>query len=462
MVGSETFFSNFMNGIIEGYCIFTSLIFIYWLRPFVRNRRAVYISVLLEWCTDCILRYADISSGLRLLISVSSVFIVGFLLYLLDEKRNPMQKIFLCVSFFIIRWLTLEIFTELGFYERDIILEFRLFRESVPAIVAEYVVSSILEYGLALILLFLSVRLFLRTYRNKHEDLSWKELIMLLIPCTSIFLVTRIIYSYYMLWFDGIENGSIQANIPGNVYRILFCVLSYLTLVVMLYFYQSIKENKDIEYANRVLANQIEDSKRYVEQVELTYQKMKSMRHDTGNHIAVISGLIESEKYDELRDYIGKWEEAYKDAVPSVKTGNAVTDVALSEYVDKFAEGEICLKQTFKYPCKIDVNPFDMCVILSNALQNAYEASINVKDSYVEITSVERDNVYIISLKNRTDKKVVFNEDGLPISIKTGDGHGYGIRNIREIARKHNGDIEIKQLSEKDGLWFVLNIMLVS
>ena len=84
MVGSETFFSNFMNGIIEGYCIFTSLIFIYWLRPFVRNRRAVYISVLLEWCTDCILRYADISSGLRLLISVSSVFIVGFLLYLLD------------------------------------------------------------------------------------------------------------------------------------------------------------------------------------------------------------------------------------------------------------------------------------------------------------------------------------------------------------------------------------------
>ena len=106
----------------------------------------------------------------------------------------------------------------------------------------------------------------------------------------------------------------------------------------------------------------------------------------------------------------------------------------------------------------IKTSPFS----LSNALQNAYDASINVKDSYVEITSVERDNVYIISLKNRTDKKVVFNEDGLPISIKTGDGHGYGIRNIREIARKHNGDIEIKQLSEKDGLWFVLNIMLVS
>ncbi|MBR1622579.1 MAG: hypothetical protein IJ675_01530, partial [Pseudobutyrivibrio sp.] len=77
---------------------------------------------------------------------------------------------------------------------------------------------------------------------------------MLLIPCISIFLATRIIYSYYMLWFDGIENGSIKANIPGNLYRILFCIMAYLTLGVTLYFYQSIKANKEIEYANRVLA----------------------------------------------------------------------------------------------------------------------------------------------------------------------------------------------------------------
>ena len=100
-------------------------------------------------------------------------------------------------------------------------------------------------------------------------------------------------------------------------------------------------------------------------------------------------------------------------------------------------------------------------MVLTNAIQNAYEASLSVNEPYVEITSVERENVYIISIKNKSDKKAQIDEEGIPISIKNDDGHGFGVRNIREIARKYNGDIEIKQFSENDGLWFVLNIMFV-
>ena len=437
------------------------MLFIYWLRPFVKNMKSVYYAVVFEWITDCILRHVDVQNGIRLIISILSLFFVGVILFYLDEKRNLMQKIFLCVSFFVIRWLSLEIFTELGFYERDFVFNFKLFRESIPAIVAEYVVSTIVEYGLALLLLFFSIKQLLKTYKNKQEDLSWKELIMLLIPCISIFLATRIIYSYYMLWFDGIENGSIKANIPGNMYRILFCIMAYLTLCVTLYFYQSIKANKEIEYANRVLARQIEDSKQYVGQVDNVYQQMRALRHDTGNHMAVMKGLLETEKYQELRDYLGHWEEAYNNIVPSVKTGNVVTDIAISEFVDRFADNGITLRTSLKYPSNVSVNPFEMCVVLTNAIQNAYKASLSVNEPYVEITSFERENVYIISIKNKSDKKAQIDEEGVPISIKNDDGHGFGVRNIREIARKYNGDIEIKQFSEIDGLWFVLNIMFV-
>lgn len=462
MMVSDAFFNYFMNTVIEIYCITTSVLFIYWLRPFVKNMKSVYYAVVFEWITDCILRRVDVQNGIRLTISIFSLFFVSVILFYLDEKRNLMQKIFLCVSFFIIRWLSLEIFTELGFYERDFVFTFKIFRESIPAIVAEYVVSTIVEYGLALLLLFFSIKLLLKTYKDKHEELSWKELIMLLIPCISIFLATRIIYSYYMLWFDGIENGSINANIPGNLYLILFCIMAYLTLVVTLYFYQSIKANKEIEYANRMLAKQIEDSKQYVGQVDNVYQQMRALRHDTGNHMAVMKGLLETEKYQELRDYLGHWEEAYSNIVPSVKTGNAVTDIAISEFVDRFADNGIILKTSLKYPSNVAVNPFEMCVVLTNALQNAYEASLRVSEPYVEITSVERDNIYIISIKNKTDKMVQIDEECIPISIKNSDGHGFGVRNIREIARKYNGDVEIKQHNGNDGLWFVINIMLVS
>ena len=110
MTVSDAFFNNFMNTVIEIYCIITSALFIYWLRPFVRKMRAVYCAVLFEWITDCLLRHVDIPNGIRLTISIFSLLFVGVILFYLDEKRNLMQKIFLCESFFVIRWLSLEIF----------------------------------------------------------------------------------------------------------------------------------------------------------------------------------------------------------------------------------------------------------------------------------------------------------------------------------------------------------------
>ena len=58
----------------------------------------------------------------------------------------------LCILFVVLRWLSIEIPTEIGFFERDFIFRFALFRESVGAIVAEYIVWTIIEYGGMLLL----------------------------------------------------------------------------------------------------------------------------------------------------------------------------------------------------------------------------------------------------------------------------------------------------------------------
>ena len=103
-----------------------------------------------------------------------------------------------------------------------------------------------------------------------------------------------------------------------------------------------------------------------------------------------------------------------------------------------------------------------MSVVITNALQNAYEASISAQDPAVKLTSVIRDNTFIISLKNHIDNKSYIDpEEDLPVSSKKEDGHGYGLKNIRTIARKYRGDIEIRQEADKDGYIFVLNVMFI-
>ena len=47
--------------------------------------------------------------------------------------------------------------------------------------------------------------------------------------------------------------------------------------------------------------------------------------------------------------------------------------------------------------------------------------------------------------------------DGLPESTKNGSEHGFGFLNIRKVAQRYFGDIDIVQ----DGDKFILSIMLM-
>lgn len=82
--------------------------------------------------------------------------------------------------------------------------DLELFTASITAVVIEFAVWNLIQYGVSLVLLYISIRILHRTYRRKKENLSWQELIMLLMPAGSLLLVRPIMLSYYKLWMDGI------------------------------------------------------------------------------------------------------------------------------------------------------------------------------------------------------------------------------------------------------------------
>ena len=231
----------------------------------------------------------------------------------------------------------------------------------------------------------------------------------------------------------------------------------------------------------RELERQTEDMRRYMEQIEETYETMRAMRHDMGNHMAVIQGLTENADKEAVKEYIGTWKKNLDNVNNSIKTGNPFTDAAISGFADRFFETGILFEQSFVYPEQLRIDPFDMCVVLSNALQNALEASMNVRDPAVSLTSVVRGNTFILNVKNRINKRVSdITEEGIPYSSKKEDGHGYGLKNIRNIAHKYNGEIEIRQevrpdspstdfpggpdnilLSYDHRFVFILNVMMI-
>lgn len=462
-------FAVYANGysrfLIELYLLLVAMLFACWLEPFMVRKRTAIMAAFVYYLLQTINNHTGTSKAWDRLIALGIILFSFLTAWLSDHRKNPVQKIFLCVVFRLISWLSIEIFTEIGFFERDMLLRFEWYRSSVEAIVIEFFVWNFLQYGMALLLLYVAIRILQWAYRCKSDEMTWRELVVLLMPVWTLFFVKPIMSSYFLLWMEGMKNGSIQENIPANPYRMLFSIFSYFPILIEITLYQKLKEKQEEEFVRRSLENQIRDTHRHVDQIEELYEKMRAMRHDLGNHLMVIEGLAKNGDVEELAAYIDELKERSMELKPKVRSGNAVTDVVLSEISGRCKREHISFESRFVYPEGLAINPFDMSVILTNALQNAIEASkvatAHVNTPKVTIMSVIRERFFIINVRNKIANRRVLNEEGLPDTTKQEAGHGYGLKNIRSIAQKYRGEIEIRQEEANGELYFILNIMLM-
>ncbi len=153
--------------------------------------------------------------------------------------------------------------------------------------------------------MIITMRVLQKAYKRKFEELTWKEFLMLLTPFWTFLIVKPIMLAYFKLWMAGIENGTIKENIPSSLYRTVFCILSILSILIIITLYEKIKESKEDDFSRKALENKIEDTHRHVEKIEEMYNQMRAMRHDMGNHMAVLEGLIENNEKAAASEYIG-------------------------------------------------------------------------------------------------------------------------------------------------------------
>ena len=111
------------------------------------------------------------------------------------------------------------------------------------------------------------------------------------------------------------------------------------------------------------------------------------------------------------------------------------------------------------YPAETNINAFDVSVILNNAITNAFEGVNGCTNPYVSISAYRKKNAYMLEVANCISKYVeIDDETGLPETTKKDKGsHGYGLANIRKVAGKYYGDIDISQ----DENSFTLTVMLM-
>ena len=87
--------------------------------------------------------------------------------------------------------------------------------------------------------------------------------------------------------------------------------------------------------------------------------------------------------------------------------------------------------------------------LFGNALDNALEAVTKIEDParrMITLKSNARGEMVVLLVENTCEGALnIADDESLPATTKTGKGHGFGLRSIREIAQRHQGFLSIRE-----------------
>ena len=381
--------------------------------------------------------------------------IAAFLAMYIEDRRNIYQKIFLAITFFSIRWLTVAMAARLD----DLVTKALVFRnmsaEKVWLQYGLYVGTRVLDIVLCIAFIAVAIGLINKAYIYKKDEMSVKEMVMLIIP--SLVGVTGYgILQYYLMIYER-DTGKNLIDTYGfyGALSFLHYLISIVAILVVIVMFQNWKEMQEEQRGQELVLNQISDMKKHIEEVEKLYRDIRSMRHDMGNHIQTLEHLVAHNNMDDATEYLEHLKNEWDEVSPEIKTGSPVIDVILMEKLREAKERQIRFLSDFHYPQNTKLNAFDLSVIMNNALNNCME-NVSGDDPYISISSFRKNSIFMITIKNSFVGHLNFGDSDLPETTKSGREHGMGLNNIRRVARMYMGDISLEQGNEE----VILSIMM--
>ena len=381
--------------------------------------------------------------------------IAAFLAMYVEDRRNIYQKIFLAITFFSIRWLTVAMAGRLD----DIVTKALVFRnmsaEKVWLQYGLYVGTRVLDIVLCIAFIAVAIGLINKAYIYKKDEMSVKEMVMLIIPSLVGVTGYGILQYYLMIYERDTGKNLIDTYEFYGALSFLHYLISIVAILVVIVMFQNWKEMQEEQRGQELVLNQISDMKKHIEEVEKLYRDIRSMRHDMGNHIQTLEHLVAHNNMDDAAEYMEHLQKEWNDVSPEIKTGSPVIDVILMEKMREAEEKRIRFTSDFYYPENTKLNAFDMSVIMNNALNNGME-NVSGDDPYISISSFRKNSIFMITIKNSYQGELNYSDSDLPETTKSGKGHGIGLNNIRRVAKMYMGDISLEQVDKE----VILSIML--
>lgn len=241
-----------------------------------------------------------------------------------------------------------------------------------------------------------------------------------------------------------------------QVFTVVLVVLSLITIIVLLI--NSISK-KHFEQNAELLEEKMRSQLKYYIMLDEKDTEMRKFRHDFRKHMMCVISMLEEGSFSDAENYIRKLTNKFNETVPSYKTGNYIADSILSDKAQECKDKGIIFKFTGVIPEK-NLNPLELCTILSNSLDNAIEACTKISGmpTKIRMASDFKNNYWYVKIANTSssDIKIRNNND---LTTKSDPlNHGFGLQNIKDVVNKHKGEFKIAQIDGDFILEITMNL----
>ena len=266
------------------------------------------------------------------------------------------------------------------------------------------------------------------------------------LPITT-FLVVYILSEYTFKSQDGkLLNISILASI--------FLIISNI-LVFYIFEYQiKIAENQREE---QLLKQQLEYKAEYYKELSGRQRITNKTMHDLKNQLFALREIYKKNPIEGMEKIDSICEEVLSEYTLRF-TGIEAVDALITSKILVMKENNIRFSNSIYLSKENKMDIVDMCVLLGNLLDNAIEANTDVEkaERFINLNIAQQMDYLSINISNSISKEIRIVDTEIKSTKKHKELHGFGLKSVKEIVKKYDGNVVFKQIENKFEVFILL------
>ncbi len=278
--------------------------------------------------------------------------------------------------------------------------------------------------------------------------MGMQQMFLIFVPILMIFIMSNYINAIeYDFQFEILADKGPAGHFFSHGQMLVMYFLGLASLFCILFSYKKLQQIFRLSTEISLLEQQEHSLNQYVEEAKTRYDETKSFRHDIRNHIAVVKKLLQGGKLEEAVSYIEDMDDMAEKMSFPCSTNNPVVDILVGNKlgIAKSMGIDVDCSLLLPYPCSL--RDIDICIVLSNALDNAIQAVKNLgagTEKYIRVSGRIQGDFLMMEIENSFRGKGAFKK-------------GTGLSNVKKVAEKYGGAMSI-EIQENV---FALHVLLI-